>query len=197
MIIPHPESQPDEIIENILNFLPPESLLKVSSTCKQFRRIWKETPNGIVYNMIIELNYSFKKLSYSMKEQLDVTKFAKETICRISENLENKHKETRHYEFISKFGEMDLSENLKSAISKIDRVDYGEESKYYDWRNGMTHAMEISFGQLGIVRYWEWEYQQGCHWDSNESSVMNNKLKDLNLTNDDYFIRIYYKILQC
>ncbi|EFC47444.1 predicted protein [Naegleria gruberi] len=188
---------PDEIIEQIFDFIPNRySAIRVSGVSQQFRRVWKKTTFGIVYNMIIELNYSFVKHSYSLDKQIGIGRIVKEEINQLFAEKEDE-KQDLFYEqqadlLIEELRKKEnMSENFTKALSEITRFDYGEER---DVPNGVcmgvSKGMEIEFGDLGMIRFWKWDQIYVKHGDSIESGIMSESLLDLNLTEEEWNIII-------
>ncbi|EFC47445.1 Hypothetical protein NAEGRDRAFT_64435 [Naegleria gruberi] len=182
-------SQPEEIIEQIFEFIPRDEIIRVSGTCQQFRRLWKESPHGIVFNMIIQLNYSFQKYSYSLNDEIELGIYTKETISRMickkekeRQQLFNLEKKDRLLTKLS--GKENISENFNKAIKLITRFDYEEIEREHNNSPCYARGFEIEFGQLGMMQLWKWNYLREDH--SELSAKMSEKLKSLNLTEDEW-----------
>ncbi|EFC39626.1 FBOX domain-containing protein [Naegleria gruberi] len=188
-------SQPDEIIEQILNFMNYKSSIQASSVSQQFRRAWKQTPHGIVYTMVIQLNYSFKKHSYSLDDKVDCRKFTKEIVLGVMDQYKREKKNLFHLRkadrLISELRKTKKqSENFSNAISKITGFDYERTSKMdYGTLVCKAAGFEIEFGELGMVRFWGWDpyskYEEGSSYHG-----ISAELKGLELTNEEWDIII-------
>ncbi|EFC39625.1 FBOX domain-containing protein [Naegleria gruberi] len=187
-------NQPDEVVKEILNYLPSECTISVSSVSKQFRRVWKNTPYGIVYNMLIKLNHSFKVNSYSLADKAIVGEFAKNAVTlvfgKVEKEIEFVFNSKKTGIFKAELSKIDQqSENFSNAIPKITRFDYdeGDNIGLYAYKG---HCFEIEFGELGMVRFSTWTQLYLKHSNDGINAELSITLKELKLTNDEWDIII-------